>query len=301
MVEAKHGRFLYNKNDLYVGRSLEYYGEWCEAGLDFLLQCIGPGDVVLDVGANIGALTTPFAKRVGESGRVYAFEPQRIVFQYLCANLALNQISNTVCYNKGVGERSGVVHIPPLDPNAEQNFGALNIEEFSEGEVERGSHLGSLVRLGRGRRTAPFWLGRSPRTPARSKRGRKRLDPPHLKGAPAACLPRKHGDRYGIHHGWLGPRNRTEVVTWPKGICRPVGMPAVPRSTACTLASGSITVLSTSSLTNLGIHRRSAEGPTLEQRSRSCPHLALDPIVVLVSQSSVLRSTEMRKQRPRSE
>ena len=135
VVEAKHGYFLYNKNDLYVGRSLENFGEWCEAGLEFLLQCIEPGDVVLDIGAHIGTHTVPFANRVGVTGCVYAFEPQRIVFQYLCTNVSLNKITNVPCLNKGVGSHHGYVNLPPLNPDAEQNFGAVNIEEFSEGDI----------------------------------------------------------------------------------------------------------------------------------------------------------------------
>jgi FkbM family methyltransferase len=40
-----------------------------------LEQTIRPGDIVWDVGANIGYYTQEFARRVGESGRVFAFEP----------------------------------------------------------------------------------------------------------------------------------------------------------------------------------------------------------------------------------
>ena len=57
------------------------------------------GYISLDVGANIGCHTVPFAKLVGESGRVVAFEPQRLVFQNLCANLALNALTNVYVYH----------------------------------------------------------------------------------------------------------------------------------------------------------------------------------------------------------
>ena len=130
MIRAKHGLFLYNKNDLFIGRSLETYGEWCERELDVHLQIIKPHDVIIDVGANIGTHAVPFARKVGSGGFVYAFEPQRTVYQTLCANLSLNCILNVKCLNMGAGKQRGTVKIPVLDPEVEQNFGAVNIENF---------------------------------------------------------------------------------------------------------------------------------------------------------------------------
>jgi len=51
---------------------------------------IRPGDVVFDVGANIGAHTLHFARLVGAEGRVYAFEPTDYASAKLRANLGLN-------------------------------------------------------------------------------------------------------------------------------------------------------------------------------------------------------------------
>ena len=116
MKTCRHGAILFNQQDTFVGRSLDLYGEWCEAEIDLLAQVLKPGDVVLDVGANIGSQTVPFAKFVGDSGRVVAFEPQRLVFQNLCANLALNALRNVVTYDAGVGKDAGWMHLPVFDP-----------------------------------------------------------------------------------------------------------------------------------------------------------------------------------------
>lgn len=43
---------------------------------------------VVEVGANIGVHTVHRAGLVGERGAVLAFEPQPVVFQLLCANVA---------------------------------------------------------------------------------------------------------------------------------------------------------------------------------------------------------------------
>lgn len=48
------------------------------------------GSVVLDIGANIGAHTLPIAELVGQTGRVYAFEPTIFAIEKLRKNLLCN-------------------------------------------------------------------------------------------------------------------------------------------------------------------------------------------------------------------
>ena len=50
-------------------------------------RLIKPGDTVLDIGANIGALALPMARMAGPSGKVYCFEPTDYAFKKLTANL----------------------------------------------------------------------------------------------------------------------------------------------------------------------------------------------------------------------
>ncbi len=60
----------------------------------FTLRAIGDvidqGDIVLDIGANIGALTLPLAQIVGKKGKVIAFEPTKYAYTKLLDNLSLN-------------------------------------------------------------------------------------------------------------------------------------------------------------------------------------------------------------------
>lgn len=94
LKQCRHGMMLYNLNDIYIGRSLDLYGEFSEGEIRVFQQLVKPGQTILEVGANIGAHTVWLAQAVGPTGVVMAFEPQRIVHQTLCANLALNNIFN---------------------------------------------------------------------------------------------------------------------------------------------------------------------------------------------------------------
>jgi FkbM family methyltransferase len=55
-----------------------------------LQKLANPGDVVFDIGANIGAHTLGLARSVGPQGQVFAFEPTDFAFAKLKGNLALN-------------------------------------------------------------------------------------------------------------------------------------------------------------------------------------------------------------------
>jgi FkbM family methyltransferase len=131
---CRYGLMLVNANDVYIGASLSQYGEWCQLELDLCRQVLQPGDVVLDVGANIGSHTLAFADAVGPAGVVHAFEPQRVVFQTLCANVALNSLTHVVTHQVALGEQPGTVRIPPLDYARLNNYGGVSLDNSTEGE-----------------------------------------------------------------------------------------------------------------------------------------------------------------------
>jgi FkbM family methyltransferase len=130
LVRARHGYVLYNRNDSVIGRSIETYGEYYESEVDVFRRFLAPGDVALDIGANIGTHTLAMARIVGPRGSVYAFEPQRLVFQTLCANASLNSLGNVHCVNAVVGETAGWVNLADPDPAKENNFGGAQVEQL---------------------------------------------------------------------------------------------------------------------------------------------------------------------------
>lgn len=68
---------------------------------------IKPGDIVVDIGANIGYYTLIFARLVGPKGKVFAFEPEPDTFKLLEKNVQINGYENVVLERMAVSDKSG--------------------------------------------------------------------------------------------------------------------------------------------------------------------------------------------------
>ena len=134
--DCRHGRLSYLINDAYIGRSLDVYGEYSEGELALFRDLLRPGDVAVDVGANIGALTIGMARMVGPGGTVIAFEPQRAIFDVLCHNLRQNSLANVTAYRRALGSAAGAIRVPPLDYSGAENFGGVSLGGAQGEEVE---------------------------------------------------------------------------------------------------------------------------------------------------------------------
>lgn len=77
----------------------------------FLRSYLKLGDVVIDVGANIGQLSLIAADVVGTSGHVYAFEPHPRTFKFLEGNLILNKTRNVTATRAAIGETVGTLRL----------------------------------------------------------------------------------------------------------------------------------------------------------------------------------------------
>jgi FkbM family methyltransferase len=133
LAQVREGYYLYNQNDIYIGKAIEKYGEYSDLELQILRQLCAPGDVVIEIGANIGAHTVPLARHVGSQGRILAIEPQRLVFQTLCANIALNSLENVDCYWAAIGDKEGAITVPEPNPNQRSNLGGVTLIDARQG------------------------------------------------------------------------------------------------------------------------------------------------------------------------
>ena len=112
--------------------------------LCWLSKLVKPGQIVLDIGANIGSFTIPLSKLVGTEGEVHSYEAQRVVSQLLNANVAMNELNNVYVYNAAVGDNTNDINVPKIIYESEANYGAVSLVDTNwttVGAVEKVSQV----------------------------------------------------------------------------------------------------------------------------------------------------------------
>lgn len=74
-------KYLENIKLLY--RAYRYKNKLDRGGIEYILNHIREGDVVMDIGAHKAGYLYFIVKAVGKKGEVYAFEPQSGLYNYL--------------------------------------------------------------------------------------------------------------------------------------------------------------------------------------------------------------------------
>jgi len=98
-----HKMFLDSKDSLELSVKEVYE----QLQTEIVKKEIKKGDIVLDLGANIGYFTLIFAKLVGETGKVFAFEPDPGNFSLLEKNVKINNYQNVTLIQKAVSNKTG--------------------------------------------------------------------------------------------------------------------------------------------------------------------------------------------------
>jgi FkbM family methyltransferase len=102
---------------------------WCR-------KLIRPGMVAVDIGAHIGYYTRIFSRLVGDSGRVFSFEPSSENFPVLSKNISAGNFQNVTIFNKAVGAENtqGTLFVSPGHSNHSLNAGFT--ESVGQEQVE---------------------------------------------------------------------------------------------------------------------------------------------------------------------
>src|SRR5579859_719318 len=106
-------------NDL-IQRKIAYFGVWEPNLTDFFRDSLRPGDVAIDVGANIGYFTLLASSLVGATGRVISIEASPQIFGLLAENIELNKLSNVRAVNCAASYADGEM---PVYACGEDNIG----------------------------------------------------------------------------------------------------------------------------------------------------------------------------------
>ena len=77
-------------------------GEYEPVETKLILELVKPGAAILDIGANIGYYSLLFAKLIGPSVQVYAFEPDPYSYDLLQQNILENGYPTIFAFQLGV-------------------------------------------------------------------------------------------------------------------------------------------------------------------------------------------------------
>ena len=106
LCKTDQGLFCVDPADLHVGWSLQANGAWDPEILAELEGLLTPDSRVLVLGAHVGALAVPLARRCRE---MVAFEANPATFRLLEINLQINRIENCIAHPLAVGEKPGEI------------------------------------------------------------------------------------------------------------------------------------------------------------------------------------------------
>jgi FkbM family methyltransferase len=121
-----------------AGRMLATSGVWEPHVTAVFRSLLRPGNVVVDVGANIGYFTLLAARLVGSEGRIYAIEPSPGTHAALVRNIRLNELRN----------------VTPVEAAAGAEVGEATLRDVVEGTNRGASSLRSDPERGWGVRKA---------------------------------------------------------------------------------------------------------------------------------------------------
>lgn len=127
LKDLRWGKFNLIEHDM-ISRIATYYGEWSDVEVMIFHLLLNSQSNVVEVGANLGLHTVPIAKAVPQ-GKVFAFEPQRIIYQQLCCNLALNNLTNVYSYRLGVSDTNTQMLIDSCHYDTFWNYGSFSLDK----------------------------------------------------------------------------------------------------------------------------------------------------------------------------
>ena len=117
-----------------------------EVTMHWIRNCVSDGDVVMDIGANVGAYSLLLGKKLKPSGgQVYSIEPEAGNFSALGNNILLNDLSGTVipfCFAFGDIRRVGKFFVASREVGSSMH--ALD-ESISDGVKFEPKHIQGVL------------------------------------------------------------------------------------------------------------------------------------------------------------
>ncbi len=139
-----------------LARDILAYGIRERYSVDVMKEELKPGQVVVDIGANIGYYALLEAKIIGERGRVYCLEPAPENIDLLRRNVAVNGYTNIEIYHAAAGAESkmGTIYLSEshnqhalIAENVGGMIGSMPVQVFALDDFLKDKPYPSIVRM----------------------------------------------------------------------------------------------------------------------------------------------------------
>lgn len=140
IIEIQGSKMLVNPGELperfrKTFRPFVFLGVWEKLTTELFKKVVKKGDTVVDLGANMGYFTLLASRLVGETGKVYAFEPEPVNYALLLKNLELNGYDNVVPVQKAVSNVNGKVAFSIHDTDSGRHVLQQCNDKIGNGEL----------------------------------------------------------------------------------------------------------------------------------------------------------------------
>lgn len=127
-VTTRHGRMILPYTQDHIASALINSGEYEWYVIDILQQLLKDQTtgIFLDIGTNLGTVTLPMARDF-PGMTVHSFEIQPFLIDALKQNLTLNNLTNVVIHEHGLGNKVDHITIRQPDYTQAGNVGALSL------------------------------------------------------------------------------------------------------------------------------------------------------------------------------
>lgn len=121
---------IHTTADNYIEHTILTTGTYEDEINKLIRISLKPGDVALDIGANIGLQSIRMSQCVGSKGVVYAFEPLKHIQQKFTNNIALNKCANVTMFPFALSDTDGDTQV------------SINEHIWNQGSFSLGQHQG---------------------------------------------------------------------------------------------------------------------------------------------------------------
>jgi FkbM family methyltransferase len=141
LINTRHGQMILPYTQDHIARELINRGEYEWYVVEILQRLLNGQStgIFLDIGTNLGTVTLPMARDY-PGITVHSFEIQPFLINALKQNLELNNLTNVVIHDHGLGNRVDYITIQGPDYTQAGNVGALSLNPkvLEHSDIARG-------------------------------------------------------------------------------------------------------------------------------------------------------------------